>query len=105
MVKREQQLLLAKLVGLQMSGYIVVEVLFGVLISLGLLPTTLSFHQQGVVVAEISTVYVVVIGLVAVLFAGFWVALLVEVFDIFTIAKFDINFKEKKRASKKRRRK
>lgn len=98
MTEKRQQILLAKLVGLQMSGYILVEILFGILVAFGVLPAFLSFQREGVIVAEVSTVYVVIIGLVAVLLAGFWVALLVEVFEIFTIKEFDLVFSSKKKA-------
>ncbi len=90
MVKKQQQLILAKLVGLQMLGFIVLEVLFGLLVLIGVLPPTLILQQEGVIVADINTGYILIAGLMSVLVSGFWVALLVEVFDLSELKKFKL---------------
>ena len=69
---------LLKLTGLQMVGLIVIEVIIWMLIVVGLVPSHLIMTTIGVFEFKINTIYIVLVGVVAVLISAFWLALLVQ---------------------------
>ena len=68
------------------------EAIVWVLLVVGLLPPTLVLKNMGSVVIQINTAYLVVAGLVAVLVAAFWLAILSEVFGFVEIKKVKFKF-------------
>ncbi len=69
---------LLRIVGLQMVGYVVLEVIFAFLVFAGILPPTLTTAIDGNVIVQINTGWIMICGLVAVLLASFWSAVLIE---------------------------
>lgn len=82
---------LANLTALQLAGFIVLEVIMWALIALNIVPPTLVLKQIGVVTISINTAFIVVVGLVSVLIAAFWLAVLVE-FDLIKMGNVNIRF-------------
>ena len=72
------QKMLIKMVGLQMTGYIVLEVITAILLYLGVIPMMLDASFGGDISVKINTAYIMMIGLVAVLVSSIWTAILVE---------------------------
>lgn len=70
--------MLIKMVGLQMTGYIVLEVITAALLYLGVIPMMLDASFNGNITVKINTAYIMMVGLVAVLVSGLWTAILVE---------------------------
>jgi len=69
---------LLKLTGLQMAGLIILEFIIWVLIMVGVIPSHLIMTTIGVFQFRINTIYLVLVGVVAVLISAFWLALLVQ---------------------------
>ncbi len=69
---------LLRIIGLQMVGYIMLEVAVALLVSVGILPPTLTTAIDGNVIVQINTAWVMIVCLVAVLIASFWSAVLIE---------------------------
>jgi hypothetical protein len=76
---------LALITSLEMLGFIVLEVAVWILIAAGILPGQLILRSEPDFILQISTAYLVIGGLLAVLVAGFWLAVLTEVFGIVEI--------------------
>lgn len=83
---------LALLTALEMAGIIVLELVIWVLVLTGFVPPTLAVSSGTEVLFQINASFIVIAGLVFVLVAGFWLALLAEVFGIIEITKIKINF-------------
>jgi len=83
---------LSLLVAIQMAGFVVLELIIWLLLLLGIMPPTLVLKNMGAVVIQINSAYLVIAGLVSVLVAGFWVALLSEVFGLIEIKKIKFKF-------------
>lgn len=83
---------LSLLVAVQMAGFVALEVVVWVLLLLGIMPPTLVLRDMGAVVIQINSSYLVIAGLVSVLVAGFWVAILSEVFDLIEIKTIKLRF-------------
>jgi hypothetical protein len=69
---------LMRIIGLQMIGYIILEVIAALLIYFGLLPGMLTTSFGGNAIVKINTAYIMIVGLVSVLISGLWTAMLVE---------------------------
>ncbi len=81
---------LAVLVALQMAGIIVLEVLLWFCVLIGVIPPSLGVVSDGEVLLQINTGFIVIMGLIFVLVAGFWLAILTEVFNIIEITKIKL---------------
>jgi len=81
---------LSLLIAIQMAGFVVLEIVVWVLLLLGIIPPTLVLKNMGDVVIQINSSYLVVAGLISILVAGFWVALLSEVFGLIEIKKIKL---------------
>ena len=92
MVKKSSHENLALLIALQMLGFIVLEVMVWVLVAIGVLPPLLTLSHAGGVVIQVNSAYIVIAGLMSILVAGFWLALLAEVFDLIEINDVKIKF-------------
>jgi len=89
---------LMRIIGLQMIGYILLEVVAALLIYTGVLPGMLDASFGGNVVVKINTAYLMMVGLVAVLVSGLWTAILVE----FEFIEFkNMNLAPKRRTTRK----
>ncbi len=80
------------LVALQTAGFVVLEAIVWLLLELGIMPPTLILRNMGEMVIEINSAYLVIAGLFAVLVAGFWIALLSEVFGLVEIREIKVKF-------------
>ncbi len=69
---------LLRIIGLQMVGYIMLEVIAAFLLYAGILPSFLDTTFDGDIIVKINTAYLMMVGLVAVLISGMWTAILVE---------------------------
>ena len=74
----EAQHNLVELVKMQMAGYVVLEIIVGLLIAAGIIPPLLDTAISGDIVVKINTMYIMIGGLLAVLVSAFWSAILVE---------------------------
>ncbi|GEM_PF-4166197 len=83
----EQSKRLAKLFSYQILGYIALEILVLILIGINLIPPVLTVKDIGGVVIGINTGFIVLVGLIVVLTAASWIAILVEVAEILRIKK------------------
>lgn len=83
---------LSMLVALQTAGFVVLEAIVWLLLELGIMPPTLILRNMGEMVIEINSAYLVIAGLFAVLVAGFWIALLSEVFGLVEIREIKVKF-------------
>lgn len=81
---------LAMLVSLQMLGFIVLEVVAWLLVAAGVLPPVLTLKNMGTLILQVNTAYIVIAGLLSVLVAGFWLALLTEAFGIVEIKEIKV---------------
>lgn len=75
-----------------MLGFIVFEVIVWILISIGIMPPLLTLRYAGELIIQINSAYLVITGLTSVLIAGFWLAILAEVFDLIEINKVKLKF-------------
>ena len=85
MIAKNQFENLCMLIALQMAGFVVVEVIVWILLAVGIMPPVLTLSQQGNTLIQINSGYLVVAGLMSMLVAGFWLAILSEVFGIVEI--------------------
>lgn len=76
---------LTLLIALQMAGFIVLEVIVWLLLAMGIMPPTLILSKSEMFILQINSGYLVIAGLLSVLVAGFWLALLSEVFGLIEI--------------------
>ncbi len=83
----EQSKRLAKLFSYQILGYIALEILVLLLIVSNLLPPTLTVKVIDGTPIGINTGFIVLVGLIVVLTAASWIAVLVEVAEIMRIKK------------------
>ena len=78
---------LCLLIALQMAGFIVLEIIIWILLAIGVMPPTLILKRAGDIIIQVNSGYLVIAGLMSVLVAGFWLALLAEVFGFVEIHK------------------
>lgn len=83
---------LALLVAVQMLGFIVLEVIVWLLVSIGWFPPQLILSNSGGVVLQINSAYLIIAGLMSLLVAGFWLAILTEVFGIVEVGRIKLKF-------------
>lgn len=81
---------LLTLTAIQLAGFVVLELIVFLLISLGVIPPTLVVTQNTLFMIEVNTAYMVVICLLAVLVASLWLAVLVEFTDLVQIKEVKI---------------
>jgi hypothetical protein len=74
----EAQHNLVELVKMQMAGYVVLEIIVGLLIAAGMIPPLLDTAIAGGIVVKINTAFIMIGALLAVLVSAFWSAVLVE---------------------------
>ena len=79
---------LAKLTAVEMIGFIVLELILWLLVIADLIPHSIIIKKVGLLEISMNTGYFVVVGLVAVLVASFWIAILVQ-FGIIKIENID----------------
>jgi hypothetical protein len=84
----DQQKLLAKLISMQIAGYIILEFIVAFLVLINALPAFLPVRSEGIITAEINTYFIVIVGLASVLISAFWVAVLNELAGMIQIKKF-----------------
>lgn len=82
---------LAKLVSLQMGGYIILEFVVFFLIVIGVIPQKLFLRQFTSGSLWIDSFFIVIVGLIGILVASFWVGILVTT-DIVKMKEVKISF-------------
>ena len=75
------------LIGIQMIGFVVLEVIVWLLIAVGIIPPMLVLKYENGLLLQINAAYIVIAGLMSLLVAGFWLAILTEVFGIIEVSK------------------
>ncbi|MCD6522999.1 MAG: hypothetical protein J7K68_04570 [Candidatus Diapherotrites archaeon] len=92
-MKRKSDIInLAKLTAIQIGVFIIFEVIVFLLIAIGVVPASLMLTTMGVLTLRISTVYLVLAGLVIVLVSAFWLAILVH-YNIVEVKDIDLGFR------------
>ena len=76
--KTNQLISLLRLTAAEMVGFILLEVVMWLLVVANFIPPTLVIKRVGLIELSMNTGYLVLIGLVAVLVASFWLAILVQ---------------------------
>ncbi len=84
----EQSIRLAKLVMLELVGFIIIEVLAGVLLMLNILPQFLAVKSVSTGIIEIHTGFILVVSLIVLLTSALEIAILVELAGILEVKKF-----------------
>lgn len=74
----DQFMNLLRLTAAEMIGFIFLEVVIWLLIVVNMIPATIVIKRIGLLEISMNTGYLVLIGLVAVLVASFWLAILVQ---------------------------
>ena len=69
---------LAKLTALQMLGFVVFEIILCILVAVEIVPSAIVIKRIGLLEISMNTGYLVLVGLVSVLVASFWLAILVQ---------------------------
>ena len=88
MSKPNQMANLARLTAVQMIGFIVLELLLWLFVLADIIPASIVIKRVGLLEISMNTGYLVVVGLIAVLVASFWIAILVQ-FGIVKLEKVD----------------
>ena len=81
---------LALLTALQMLGFIILEVIVWILLTLGVIPPMLMLQSGETFIFQINTAYIVIAGLMVILVSGFWLAVLTELLGVVEIKDMDI---------------
>jgi hypothetical protein len=76
--RTNQLVSLVRLTAAEMVGFIVLEVIMWLLVVANFIPPTLVIKRVGLIELSMNTGYLVLIGLIAVLVASFWLAILVQ---------------------------
>lgn len=92
MISRKSTENLVLLTILEMIGIILLEVVLWMFVLIGFFPPTVAVVSEGEILLQINTDFIVIAGLMFVLVASFWLALLAEVFGIIEITQIKINF-------------
>ncbi|MFC2175262.1 hypothetical protein ACFLQ2_05385, partial [archaeon] len=87
-VKANQLISLARLTAVEILGFIIFEILLWLLVLVNIVPASVVIKRVGMVEISMNTGYLAIVGLVAVLVASFWLALLVQL-GIVTLEKVD----------------
>jgi len=82
---------LMQMTGLQIGGFLIFEIIVWVLVLGGILPSTLIVKSFETITVSIHISYILLTGLVSVLIASAWLALLAEM-GIVKIEKVDLKF-------------
>ncbi len=86
--KPEQLADLAKLTAVEMVGFIALELVLWVLVLADIIPPSIVIKRVGLLEISMNTGYLIIVGLVAVLVASFWLAILVQ-FDMIRLEKME----------------
>lgn len=89
--KANQLVNLARLTAVQMIGFIVLELVLWLFVLADIIPPSIVIKRVGLLEISMNTGYLVIVGLVAMLVASFWIAILVQ-FDIVKLEKIDFQF-------------
>jgi len=76
--KVDQLMSLARLTALEIVGFIAFELLLWTLVLIEIVPASIVIKRVGMIEISMNTGYLAIVGLVAVLVASFWLALLVQ---------------------------
>ncbi len=90
-VTPNQMVNLLRLTAAEMVGFIVLEVIVWLLVVANVIPATVVIKKIGLLEISMNTGYFVLIGLIAVLIASFWLAILVQS-KIVKLSKVEFNF-------------
>jgi len=89
--KPEQLADLARLTAVEMIGFIALELILWVLVLADIIPPSIVIKRVGLLEISMNTGYLIIVGLVAVLVASFWLAILVQ-FGMIKLEKIEFKF-------------
>lgn len=89
--KPEQLANLARLTAVEMIGFIALELILWVMVLADLIPPSIVIKRVGLLEISMNTGYLIIVGLVAVLVASFWLAILVQ-FGMIKLEKIEFDF-------------
>lgn len=86
--KPQQLANLARLTAVEMIGFIALELILWVLVLADIIPPSIVIKRVGLLEISMNTGYLIIVGLIAVLVASFWLAILVQ-FDMIRLEKIE----------------
>jgi len=89
--KPQQLANLARLTAVEMIGFIALELILWVLVLADIIPPSIVIKRVGLLEISMNTGYLIIVGLVAVLVASFWLAILVQ-FGMIKLEKIEFEF-------------
>lgn len=89
--KQNQLANLARLTAVEMIGFIVLELILWVLVLANIIPPSIVIKRVGLLEISMNTGYLIIVGLIAVLVASFWLAILVQ-FGMIKLEKIEFDF-------------
>ncbi|MCK4327182.1 MAG: hypothetical protein KAW41_01760 [Candidatus Diapherotrites archaeon] len=76
--KVDQLMNLARITAVEILGFIIFEVVLWLLVLVNVVPASIVIKRVGMIEISMNTGYLAIVGLVAVLVASFWLAILVQ---------------------------
>ncbi len=84
---KDQSEKLAKLLTWQLLGFVVLEILVGILVLVNIIPAFLQIKAIDGTVVGLNAGFIILVALIVILASSAWLAILVEIFGIMEIKK------------------